>query len=105
MPQLYVERTAGDPTDPTSRFAATIDFVDGTPVVTWSPNVTDGSRVYRIWGKRSLADADWTQIDAASIADYNSFKVTVEMKGCRGNESRPTYCNKWIEIGMSNAAV
>jgi hypothetical protein len=30
---------------------ATIDFVDDTPVVTWSPNVTDGSRVYRIWGR------------------------------------------------------
>ena len=27
-----------------------------------------------------LADADWTQIDAAATADYNFFKVTVEMK-------------------------
>ena len=43
--------------------------------------VADGSRVYRILGKKSLADADWTQIDAASTADYCSFfKVTVEMK-------------------------
>ena len=37
-------------------------------------------RGYRIWGKKSLGDADWTQIDAASTADYNFFKVTVEMK-------------------------
>jgi hypothetical protein len=45
-----------------------------------SPNVSDGSRVYRIWGKKSLSDADWVLIDAASTADYNFFKVTVEMK-------------------------
>ena len=32
--------------------------IDGTPVVTWAPNVTDGSRVYHIWDKKSLADAD-----------------------------------------------
>ena len=44
------------------------------------PLIADGSRVYRIWGKKSLADADWTQIDAAATADYNFFKVTVEMK-------------------------
>ena len=44
------------------------------------PLIADGSRVYLIWGKKSLADADWTQIDAASNAGYNFFKVTVEMK-------------------------
>ena len=27
-----------------------------------------------------LGDADWTQIDAATTAGYNFFKVTVEMK-------------------------
>jgi hypothetical protein len=40
----------------------------------------DSLRVYRIWGKKSLADADWAQIDAASTAGYSFFKVTVEMK-------------------------
>ena len=84
---------------------ATIDFVDGTPVVTWSPNVADGSRVYRIWGKQSLGDADLVLIDAATTVGYNFFKVTVEMKRCRGNEPRSTYCNKWIEIWMPDAAV
>ena len=33
-----------------------------------------------IWGKESLAAANWTQIDAASTADYNFFKASVEMK-------------------------
>ena len=42
--------------------------------------VADGSRVYRIWGKKSLADADWTQIDVAMTANYSFFKVIVEMK-------------------------
>ena len=42
--------------------------------------VADGSRIYRIWGKKSPGDADWTQIDAATTADCNFFKVTVEMK-------------------------
>ena len=42
--------------------------------------VADGSRVYRILGKKSLADADWVLIDAASTADCSFFKVTVEMK-------------------------
>ena len=46
---------------------AMIDFVDGTPAVIWSPNVADGSCVYRIWGKKSLGDANWTLIDAAPI--------------------------------------
>ena len=67
--------------------------------------IADGSRVYRIWGKESLCATDWIQIDAASTADYGFFKVTVEMKGSRGNEARSTYCNKWIEIWMPDAAV
>ena len=44
------------------------------------PLIAYGSRVYRIWGKKSLADADWTQIDAVTTADYNFFKASVEMK-------------------------
>ena len=42
--------------------------------------VANGSRVYRIWGKKSLGDADWVLIDAAETADYSFFKVTVEMR-------------------------
>ena len=42
--------------------------------------IADGSRIYRVWGKKSLGDADWTPIDVATTADYNFFKVTVEMK-------------------------
>ncbi len=79
--QDYVAGT--DPTDPTSKFAATIDFVDGHPVVTWSPKVEDATfpRVYRIYGKVSLNDADWTELSSNSLDGYNFFKVTVEMAG------------------------
>ena len=34
--------------------------------------------VYRIWGKGPLTNADWVQIDAATTAGYNFFKVAVE---------------------------
>ena len=79
--QDYVAGT--DPTDPTSKFSATIDFVEGHPVVTWSPKVEDAAfpRVYRIYGKESLNDADWTELSENSLDGYNFFKVTVEMAG------------------------
>ena len=79
--QDYVAGT--DPTDPTSEFSATIDFIDGHPMVTWSPKVEDAAfpRVYRIYGKESLNDADWTELSEDSLDGYNFFKVTVEMAG------------------------
>ena len=79
--QDYVAGT--DPTDPASKFAATIDFVDGHPVVTWSPKVDDVTfpRIYRIYGKVSLSDADWTELPKDNLDGYNFFKVTVEMSG------------------------
>ena len=79
--QDYVAGT--DPTDATSEFSATIDFVEGHPMVTWSPKVEDAAfpRVYRIYGKVSLNDADWTELSSDSLDGYNFFKVTVEMAG------------------------
>ena len=79
--QDYVAGT--DPTDPTSKFSATIDFVEGHPVVTWSPKVEDAAfpRIYRIYGKVSLNDADWTELSENSLDSCNFFKVTVEMAG------------------------
>lgn len=71
-----------DPTDPASKFAATIDFQEGRPVVTWSPQVDDAAfpRVYRVFGKASLNDADWTELPKDNLDGYNFFKVTVEME-------------------------
>ena len=32
------------------------------------------------WGKMSLPDAGWGEVEPGKEADYNFFKVTVEMK-------------------------
>ena len=52
-------------------------------MVTWSPKVEDAAfpRVYRIYGKASLNDADWAELSSDSLDGYNFFKVTVEMAG------------------------
>ena len=58
--QDYVAGT--DPTNAASMFTAGIEFVDGVPKVTWSPNLnTNGSeRIYTIWGKTNLTDdVEW----------------------------------------------
>ena len=43
----------------------------------------DGSRVddgfYTIWGKTSLMDTNWTEVQDGHEAEYNFFKVSVEM--------------------------
>ena len=56
------------------------EIADEDCVIDIANHVADGSRDYRILGKKSLADANWTQIDVTTTADYNFFKVTVEMK-------------------------
>ena len=75
-----------DPTDPSSKFTATIDFVEGRPVISWSPKVEDVNmpRIYRIFGKRRLNDADWDELDEGGLDGYNFFKVTVELASGTG---------------------
>ena len=67
-----------DPTNAASVFTAGIEFVDGVPQVTWSPNLnTNGIvRSYTIWGKESLTDAAW---HSPTNAADRFFKVSVEM--------------------------
>ena len=73
-----------DPTDETDVFRASITFdtITGDPVISWSPELSSAEaakRTYRIFGKVRLNDPDWTLVDG-NAADYNFFKVTVEMK-------------------------
>ena len=65
-------------TNSESEFTAGIEFVDGVPQVTWSPNLnTNGTeRIYTIWGKESLTDAAW---HSPTNAAHRFFKVKVEM--------------------------
>lgn len=79
--QDYVAGT--DPTDPTDLFTATIDLVDGKPVISVRPELTaaeKAKRKYTIWGKRRLADSVWTEVTAGAVTDCNFFKVSVEMR-------------------------
>lgn len=82
--QDYVSCT--DPTNPDDRFTASITMVDGVPMIGYSPEPTAEQaalRIYRIFGKVKLGDAAWTDITdlpGPRKADYNFFKVTVEMK-------------------------
>lgn len=78
--QEYVAGT--DPNDASSTFSASIEIVDGRPVVTWTPDLL-GERDYRILGKKTLSsDEDWTDvtdIQNLDAAGYRFFKVSVEM--------------------------
>ena len=69
-----------DPTDENSRFLAKIELRDGLPVFMWEPdlnqNGTKSERLYKVYGKGSLSDAEWTY---PTNSLHRFFKVTVEM--------------------------
>lgn len=76
-----------NPEDPAAKFEATIEIVDGKPVVRWNPPLSaeeELKRTRKILGKRSLDDPDgWqdmTTIDDPDAAGFRFFKVSVEMK-------------------------
>ena len=70
-----------DPTDALSQLTADITMSNDVPYVTWSSNLnTNGEvRVYKVWGKARLDDADekWTY---PTNETHRFFKVSVEMK-------------------------
>ena len=77
----YVAGT--DPLDSDSHFTATIEFADGVPVIGWSPMLSaekTALRNYIIFGKRELKSDKWEPIAEGREADYNFFKVSVELK-------------------------
>ncbi len=78
---IWCDYVAGtDPTNAASRMVAKINFTNNVPEVTWSPDMTgDGRRVYRIWGKKKLSDASWTEVGAGGEGNYRFFRVSVEM--------------------------
>ena len=70
-----------DPSDALSQLTADITMSNDVPYITWSPNLnTNGEvRVYKVWGKARLDDADeqWTY---PTNGTHRFFKVSVEMK-------------------------
>ena len=82
--QVWQDYVAGtDPTDINDRFRAEIRIVDNSPVISWSPVLSAAEaakRVYTICGRTSLLSGDWTAVPSGQEANYNFFKVTVQMK-------------------------
>ena len=82
--QVWQDYVAGtDPTDVNDVFRAAITMNGGTPVVSWMPvlSATEAAkRTYTILGRQSLLTGDWTVVPSGQEADYNFFKVRVEMK-------------------------
>ena len=79
--QDYIAGT--DPTKEDNVFKASITIVDGKVTISYSPELDDerkALRKYTTWGKRSLLDTDWTVVQEGQEAEYNFFKVSVEMK-------------------------
>ena len=79
--QDYVAGT--DPTKEDDVFTASITIVDGEVKVSYSPELDDARkalRKYTTWGKKSLLDTGWVEVEPGQEGDYNFFKVTVEMK-------------------------
>ena len=68
-----------DPTNAVSRLVATIDMVDGSPVVSWTPDLNEGGtkheRVYTVEGKTNLTDTAWGPTNEAT----RFFRVKVQM--------------------------
>ncbi len=78
--QDYVAGT--DPTDVNDVFKASVAFDEGKPVVSWTPELKPEQaslRKYTVYGKARLTDSEWTVVDG-NEADFNFFKVTVEMR-------------------------
>lgn len=77
----YVAGT--DPTDSSSIFTATIELVDGVPVVKWTPALSESEtmlRNYTIYGKKDLQDGAWAPVAEGHAYEFNFFHVAVELK-------------------------
>jgi hypothetical protein len=61
------------PTNAQSTFLASISFTNGTPYVSWTPNLLD--RTYTVQGKTNLTASSWGATNSAS----RFFKVSVDL--------------------------
>jgi len=79
--QDYVAGT--DPTDENDVFRASVTMVEGKPVISYTPELSEvekAKRKYVTWGKAKLHDEKWVEVAMGNEDDYNFFKVTVEMR-------------------------
>jgi len=84
--QVWHDYVAGaDPLNTNDVFTATITFdANGVPKVEYKPTFADAGeaalRKYTTLGKVKLTDEMWDEVKAGEEANYNFFKVTVEMR-------------------------
>lgn len=69
-----------DPNDPESRLTASIEIVNGKPVITYTPDLLE-ERKYTKWGKKVLDDPteEWTPVPEGKEENFNFFKISVKM--------------------------
>ncbi len=79
--ECYVAGT--DPTDGNEAFRAVLSFQGGKPLVGPRPDLSvDGTRVYRVEGKKSAEDKDWEDVTDRHDWDgegWRLFRMKVEM--------------------------
>ena len=82
--QVWHDFVAGtDPTNIEDLFKASITMVDGKPVISYTPELSEAEmnkRLYTVYGKVKLEDGDWVVIPKGEEPNYNFFKVTVRMR-------------------------
>ena len=68
-----------DPYDAESKLTASIEVIDGKPVIKYAPDMKE-KRNYTVWGRRSLSDPNerWEPVAEGRESDYYFFKVSVE---------------------------
>ena len=71
-----------DPTDATAKFVTKIEMVDGKPVITWEPDMNQGSgktgvRTYKLLGSTDLKT--WAEVADGAESNFNFFKVEVSI--------------------------
>ena len=79
---IWQDFVAGtNPTNENSVFTSKIEIIDGKPVITWEPDTPElrVTRRYRTLGKKTLLDANWTDITDKDQSEYHFFRVTVDM--------------------------
>ena len=79
--QDYVAGT--DPTKEDDVFMVSIALVNGEVRISYVPQLDDAHKMlrkYTIWGKKSLLDSGWSEVESGAEAGYNFFKATIEMR-------------------------
>ena len=73
--QEYLAGT--DPTDADSVLLTGLEFPEGRPEVTWTPDLEE-ARVYRVLAKKALDDEKWTDVtDFEYRSEWRFFTVEV----------------------------